>query len=377
METEVLKIARELSMPELLNHKAINLAARLLRAGEVVAFPTETVYGLGGDALNDRAIKKIYEAKGRPVDNPLIVHIGWRRDLKRVVAGELCEACEKLISRFWPGPLTIIMYRNSQVPDITTAGLDTVAVRMPSHPITQALLRRSGLVLAAPSANASGLPSPTRASHVLLDLQDKIPLLLDGGETFIGLESTVIDLTQEKPVLLRPGQITGQQIAEVLGQEPRREFKVQESEKTGQEIDNAQPRSPGMKYRHYAPQTKTTLLSGGEAKEILALIKETEDKPIALLLTRETAEELRKLQQIKDEEVEILLNSNCLVRVMGPKANADLIAKKLFTLLRELDQEEITEIFVESIPAVGVGEAIMNRLVKAASRQLDLSSRQN
>ncbi len=389
METEVLPVEKNLKMKELVEHPVIIGAARLLKRGEVVAFPTETVYGLGGDALNPAAVKKIFIAKGRPADNPLIVHLGRTSDLKRVIAGSLDNPSQELINCFWPGPLTIIFQRGPNVPDITTSGLKTVAVRMPSHPVTRALIRRSGLVLAAPSANSSGLPSPTRAEHVLLDLEGKIPLIIDGGESPIGLESTVIDLTGEKPAILRPGRITCRELEEVLGCKVNRDFKKYEDNSDAEGIrqksgdlkankteNEGQPRSPGMKYRHYAPKTTTTLLEQGTPENIINYLKEL-DCSWALLVTRETAEALRNLQQ--QERYEAALSASgkkFLIKDMGPRANNKLIARRLFSLLRELDQQYFDEIFVETVQAVGVGEAVMNRLVKAASRRIDLSCRE-
>ncbi len=386
MQTEVLTVAGNLKKGELLKHPAITRAARLLRAGEVVAFPTETVYGLGGDALNPAAVKKIFAAKGRPSDNPLIVHLGSVSDLERVIAGRLDNASRKLIKKFWPGPLTIIFHRSSKVPDITTSGLKTVAVRMPSHPITRAIIRTSGLVLAAPSANSSGLPSPTRAEHVLLDLKGKIPLIIDGGESPIGLESTVIDLTGEKPAILRPGQITWGELEEALGCEVIRDFKKYEtngksrksgicSEETEAESNESQlkPRSPGMKYRHYAPKTATTLLEEGSPEDIFNFLSGLKFS-WALLVSRETAESLKNLeQQSRYQSGFSASGKKFLIKDMGPRKDMEQIARRLFSLLRELDEQDFAEIFVEAVPAEGLGEAVMNRLVKAASRRIDLS----
>ena len=389
METEVLPVDKNLKMKELIKHPAITRAARLLKRGEVVAFPTETVYGLGGDALNPVAVKKIFAAKGRPADNPLIVHLGRTSDLKRVIAGSLDNASQELINCFWPGPLTIIFQRSSEVPDITTSGLKTVAVRMPSHPVTRAIIRRSDLVLAAPSANSSGLPSPTQAEHVLLDLEGKIPLIIDAGESPIGLESTVIDLTGEKPAILRPGRITCRELEKVLGCKVIRNFKKYEDNSGNERVrqksgvsetdiieNEGRPRSPGMKYRHYAPKTTTTLLDKGTPEDIINYLREL-DCSWALLVTQETAESLRKLQQQERYEAALSVSEKkFLIKDMGPRTNIKLIARRLFSLLRELDQQYFDEIFVEAVPAVGVGEAVMNRLVKAASRRIDLSRRE-
>lgn len=390
MQTEVLKVTGDMDMEKLLKHPAITRAARLLRAGEVVAFPTETVYGLGGDALNPSAVKKIFAAKGRPADNPLIVHLGRVSDLDRVIAGRLDNASRQLIKQFWPGPLTIIFRRGAEVPDITTSGLKTVAVRMPSLPVTRAIIRTSGLVLAAPSANSSGLPSPTRAEHVLLDLEGKIPLIIDGGESPIGLESTVIDLTGEKPAILRPGQITWAELEEVLGCEVIRDFKKHEannnsgtssgvwSEESGADSSKPQfkPRSPGMKYRHYAPKTTTSLLERGTPEDIFNFLKGL-DYSWALLASRETVEYLERLEeQSKSQAGFSACGKNFLIKDMGSRSDIEQIARHLFSFLRELDKQDFSEIFVEALPAEGLGEAVMNRLAKAASRRIDFSCRE-
>lgn len=233
--------------PEQIDETIMEEAGRLIAEGELVAFPTETVYGLGGDALHPEAARKIYAAKGRPSDNPLIVHIADFSDMERV-AREVPEAARKLAGAFWPGPLTMIVWKSDAVPMATTGGMDTVAVRMPNHPVALDLIRKSGCLIAAPSANTSGRPSPTEASHVAEDLSGRIAMILDGGPVGIGIESTIIDLTETKPMVLRPGYITPQMLSEVLGEEVIIDPGIIAAD------DTRKPKAPGMKYKHYAPK---------------------------------------------------------------------------------------------------------------------------
>lgn len=316
-------------------------AAALLQAGEVVGFPTETVYGLGADALNSSAVEKIFEAKGRPGDNPLIVHIAEYSALAPLIEGKPSEAARALMDAYWPGPLTLIFPKNEAVPARVTAGLATVAVRMPSHPIAQALIRASGLSIAAPSANRSGRPSPTTASDVLEDMQGRIPLILDGGPCAVGLESTVVDLTGDVPRVLRPGGITKAQIDAVIGQS---------------EIDHAvlnplgegeKPRSPGMKYRHYAPKGEVTIFRGAHAAEAIA--KKYDESEDALILA---------------------LSGNLPLygtrRTLSLGENAQAMAANLFHVLRKADRMGAQTILTECVEPTGVGLAVMNRLLRAA-----------
>lgn len=249
METKILKLDSQA-----LGCAAIGEAAEVIRSGGLAAFPTETVYGLGADACNPNASKKIYEAKGRPSDNPLIVHISSFEDLIRI-AKAVPHTARLLADAFWPGPLTMIVKKNRAVPDETTGGLDTVAVRMPNHPAALALIRESGCLIAAPSANTSGRPSPTLAEHVAEDLNGKIPVILDGGEVGIGIESTIVDLTEEIPLILRPGYITKAMIKEVIGD-------VRVDPGLTAEDSEIPPKAPGMKYRHYAPQAGLMIVDG-------------------------------------------------------------------------------------------------------------------
>ncbi|ADQ13866.1 L-threonylcarbamoyladenylate synthase [Halanaerobium hydrogeniformans] len=323
--------------------QAVEKAAELLHKGELVAIPTETVYGLAADALNPEAVKRIFEAKGRPQDNPLIIHIGAQKDLEKLIAEKVSKRAQKLIDKYWPGPLTLIFKKSSLVPAETSAGLDTVAVRMPSHPVTIKLLQKSGLVLAAPSANTSGYPSPTRAEHVYADLKTKIPLILDGGSCEVGVESTVIDLSQKEAVVLRPGGISREELAEFLGEELKLNNNL---EKSTQGVI-----SPGMKYRHYAPQ-KNLYIFDPVKKDLL--FKKAEQKKIALIISRQT-----ELGQ-KEDQLKV-------IRAFDREKPAEL-ARKLFALLRELDSDpEVEEIYIEELKEEGLGETLMNRIYKAAA----------
>lgn len=324
-------------------------AAELLQKGELVAFPTETVYGLGGNALDPSASAKIYAAKGRPSDNPLIVHICDRNALKEL-AKDIPESAWLLANRFWPGPMTMILKKQDIVPKETTGGLDTVAIRMPSDPIAAMMIRVSGLYIAAPSANASGRPSTTKASHVYEDLNGRIPMILDGGAVKIGLESTIIDLTGEKPLILRPGYITLEDIRELL---PDVEYDpaVLKRERN----DNVVAKAPGMKYRHYAPKGDLTIFEGDMetvTKRVResALLKQKEGCRVAVLASVET----------KD------CYDGLYVLCVGDRDDEEGIAANLFDTLREFDHMGAEFIFGECFKTDGVGQAIMNRLIKAA-----------
>ncbi len=366
METEVIKVNVNSTPAELLTDEGINKAARLLKQDELVAFPTETVYGLGANALSEKAVKKIFSAKGRPEDNPLIVHISRREQLDDLVKGSIKSQVRELAARFWPGPLTMILSRSEKVPRITCGGLDTVAIRMPSHPVARSLLTRAGLPVAAPSANLSGLPSPTRAEHVLIDLEGEIPLVLDGGGSPIGVESTVLDMTSSPPKLLRPGGVSSAQLKQALDEnmEFERSYKV--------ENDDAVPRSPGMKYRHYAPRAALELLLADDPEAIMQYAR-NRDEYRALLLTEDS---LEKSSYVDQEEV--FANPSrgkdrrFKIVPMGKASMPEDIAHNLFTFLRQLDEEGRELIMVEGINPSGLGEAIMNRLKKAASGIIEL-----
>lgn len=327
---------------EQVNEKSLRKAAELLSRSEVVAFATETVYGLGGHALNEQAVLEIFRAKQRPADNPLIVHI-----YKKEQALELCHwnnLADSLAAAFWPGPLTLLLPKKPLVPDLVTAGLSTVAIRLPSHPAARALLEACGFPIAAPSANRSGRPSPTTAMHVFEDLNGRIPLILDGGSCEVGLESTVLDISGETPVILRPGAVTAEQVAMVTGS-----CDVAPSVMRPLKPGESAP-SPGMRHRHYAPKGRLTLFSG-EAKAVAAAIKARYDaSPNARILCMHE---------------HLPLYESRLVSDLGEDAAS--AAHRLFYLLRAFDEQGIDEIFGETLPPSGLGLAVMNRLARAAA----------
>ena len=351
METKLLRIKAENGVFSEQEEQELALAGNILCQGGLVAFPTETVYGLGGDALNPESSRRIYEAKGRPSDNPLIVHICKFEDIYAIVKEVSAEA-EKIARAFWPGPLTMILPKADKVPYETTGGLDTVAVRFPSHPVARKLIAYGGGYVAAPSANTSGKPSPTVAKYVVEDMQGRIDAIIDGGEVGIGLESTIIDLTVTPPQILRPGYITQEMLSEVLG-------KVEE-DVTMLTADSGQaPKAPGMKYRHYAPKGDLTVVQGAPGKvaeyinENVAVDKKN-GQVTGVIATRET----------KDAY------AADVVKVVGSRQDEDSIAKHLYTVLREFDDEKVTRIYSESFDADGFGQAIMNRLLKAAGHKV-------
>ncbi len=347
MRTEIVKMDEDA-----IDKRIIAQAGAFLQAGELVAFPTETVYGLGGNALDPDASRKIYEAKGRPSDNPLIVHIADFSDLERI-AKEVPKQAKVLSDAFWPGPLTMIVKKNDMVPYTTTGGMDTVAVRMPNHPIALTLIQESGCLIAAPSANTSGRPSPTEAAHVVEDLVGRISMIIDGGVVGIGIESTIIDLTEERPMILRPGYITQEMLAEVLGEEVVMDPGILAMD------DTAKPKAPGMKYKHYAPKADMIIVDGEETAVIdrmNALVQEQQKsgKKVAVIATEET--------------------KNCYVAdtvlSIGIRADEDSIAQHLYRILRECDELSVDVIYSESFSTPRIGHAIMNRLLKAAGYQV-------
>ena len=341
METELLKIY---DLEEQIHE--MERAAALIKGGEVVAFPTETVYGLGADGLSESAVRKIFKAKGRPQDNPLILHVDSIQMLKRLVR-DIPKDAYKCMERFWPGPLTMLFRKSDLVPDIITAGLQTVAIRMPSHPVALELIKRAGTPIAAPSANISGRPSPTRASHVVQDMKGKIAMIIDGGETGVGLESTVLDLTEKVPMVLRPGGVTLEDLRDLLpevvidpGLGDKKEFT---------------PKSPGQKYRHYAPKAEMILFSGDKERVVAAIMERArregaQGKRVGLLVTEENR------NRYPGENVV----------VMGSVRDKRTIAHGLFHAIRRLDELEIDIILCESVEEDQIGMAIMNRLLKAA-----------
>ncbi|MEG0874416.1 MAG: L-threonylcarbamoyladenylate synthase [Clostridiales bacterium] len=322
---------------------AIAYGAELLNNGEIVAFPTETVYGLGGNAFNSEAASKIYAAKGRPADNPLIVHISYIDMLEEVVS-DIPSVCRRLAFEFWPGPLTMILPKSDKVPKSTTGGLDTVAVRMPSHGVALDLIDAAGIPIAAPSANLSGKPSPTRGSHVYHDMIGRIPLILDSGAVDIGLESTIIDLTLPEPVILRPGKLT---FADLKPFVPR----LKENRYTT--ISNLeQPKAPGMKYKHYAPDANVFLIP-------------SEDKGVEFIKTRDIKGKSAVIvSENRWEDIKNYINPNLKI-ILGPTGDFEALAHNLFHALRQCDVEKIEEVYIEEFPEDGLGEALMNRIKKA------------
>lgn len=347
VKTKVVKIK-----PDQMDIADIREAAELIRTGGLVAFPTETVYGLGADALCPKAAKKIYAAKGRPSDNPLIVHIAEYSQLS-AVAREVPEEADLLARAFWPGPLTMIVRKNQSVPSETTGGMDTVAVRMPSHPAALGLIRESGCLIAAPSANVSGRPSPTEAAHVAADMDGRIPMILDGGPVGIGIESTIVDLTEEVPMILRPGFVTAEMIGAVLGREIRLDPGITASDSV------IRPKAPGMKYRHYAPKAEL-ILAEGETERVIAEINR---------LTEEKRQKGLRVGVMAANETAGRYKADCVL-CLGPQGDGEAAARQLYGTLREFDRQKADIIYAESLTEKGVGAAVMNRLCKAAGHQV-------
>ena len=328
--------------------EVIQTAAKILQEGGLVAFPTETVYGLGGNGLDSAACEKIYLAKGRPSDNPLILHISEIEELDRIAA-EVSPKAKQLMDAFWPGPLTMIFKKKDIVPAKATGGLDTVAVRFPNHPVARAIIRAAGLPIAAPSANSSGKPSPTRASHVEYDLNGKIEMIVDGGAAEWGLESTIVDVSGEIPMILRPGAVTKEMMEEVIGQveidpailqKPTADFK---------------PKAPGMKYTHYSPKAEVFLVKGernavAEKINALAAAEQAAGKKVGVMAT---------------EETKALYHAD-VVLSLGSRAKPEEIGANLFKTLRKFDFLGADVVYSEVFSEEGEGMAIMNRLNKAA-----------
>lgn len=325
--------------------QTINDAARVIRQGGLTAFPTETVYGLGASALDADAVADIFALKGRPQDNPLIVHVDGMAMARKLA--EFTEAAEALAASFWPGPLTMVLQSRGLVPEAVTAGLDTVGVRMPDSDAALSLISASGVPIAAPSANKSGSPSPTTAAHVQSDFGDAL-LILDDGACRVGVESTVIDMTQQVPMILRPGAVTLEMVREVIGQA--------ECAPSFTPNDEGKPASPGMKYRHYAPQALLTVVEGNNIS-VAEAIKYLYDKDIKkgesplILATREN----RRFYGKRD------------IAVTGSADDAREIAKSLYALLRGADEDGYSRIYFEGIQKAGIGFAVMNRVYKAAA----------
>ena len=329
---------------QVLDKSQVDIAAQILKNGGVVGIPTETVYGLAADALNGEAVKKIFQAKGRPMDNPLIVHIADYSDIEKYnLVSEIPESAEKLAKAFWPGPLTIIMKRTDVIPPEVSAGLDTVAIRFPAHPLAQQIIKAAGTPLAAPSANLSGSPSPTTAKHVLNDMDGRIDAVLDGGASEVGVESTVITLAAEVPRVLRPGGVTVEELREVLG-----EVEVDDAV-IHQLKEGAVAASPGMKYKHYAPKANVLLLKGSDEAYISYVNAHAADDVCALCC---------------DEDL-LLLKVKTVS--LGRRGDYLTHARHLFDCLRRIDENKTIRTVYSRLPSVeGVGLAVYNRLIRAA-----------
>lgn len=334
-----------------IDESIIGRAGEILRNGGLVAFPTETVYGLGANALDEEAARKTYEAKGRPSDNPLIVHIAEQEALGKIVK-DVSEKAKKVMNAFWPGPLTLIFDKTDAVPLGTTGGLSTVAVRMPVNEIAKKLILAGGGYISGPSANTSGRPSPTSAEHVREDLEGKIDMILDGGNVDIGVESSILDMTVDPPMILRPGAVTKEMLEEVIG-----EVSVDKTLLTAQSTEP--PKAPGMKYRHYAPKAQLTLVEG-EIEEVtkairqLAYVMTEQGLKVGIIATNETVDQY----------------TNGVIKNVGTRGHESSIARNLYRILREFDDEEVDVIYSEEFLAEGIGIAIMNRLEKAAGHQV-------
>lgn len=346
METQIRKLDYDA-----IDRDVIEEAAKVLKEGGLVAFPTETVYGLGGDALNPASSEKIYGAKGRPSDNPLIVHIARKEDVYRI-ADRVSEEAGKLMQAFWPGPLTLIFPKKPLVPDKTTGGLQTVAVRMPSDKIAAAFIQAAGGFVAAPSANTSGRPSTTTAEHVAEDLSGRIEMILDGGQAVIGLESTIVDVSEKRPMLLRPGVITREMLEAVIGP-------IETDQALIAPDSDVRPKAPGMKYRHYAPKAALTIVEG-KPEDVTAAVNrwaamaEAEGKRVGIIATDETAGSYKK----------------GVVKSLGARSHEEEISRHLFEVLRSFDETDVDCIYSESFGEAAIGQALMNRLLKAAGHRV-------
>lgn len=339
--------------PENIDYSIIKDAADIINEGGVVVFPTETVYGIGADALNDEAVDKIFKAKGRPQDNPLIVHIADFDELYDL-AETVPESAKKLAEEYWPGPLTMILYKKNILSDKITANLNTAAIRLPVNKIALALIRESKKPIAAPSANTSGKPSPTEASHVIEDLMGKVDMIIDGGSTDIGLESSVVDMTGEVPVILRPGGITQEDIIDVLGECEYDPAIIKSNEKII-------PKSPGQKYRHYSPKAKVILYKG-DIEKVARRINEDYEKfqsegcKVGIMSTVQTEKHYM----------------GKLTILCGDRTKPLTISSNLFKDLRDFDHMGVDIILAEAVDEKGLGKAIMNRLGKASSETINV-----
>ena len=350
MRTEIIRVSTD---PVDKHEPAYDLAGKIIKEGGLVAFPTETVYGLGGDALNPESSKKIYAAKGRPSDNPLIVHIAELEALDKIVDSVPKEAL-KLAEAFWPGPLTMVFNKSDLVPKTTTGGLDTVAVRMPSNEVALEFIKASGGYIAAPSANLSGRPSPTLAEHVYEDMKGRIELILDGGACTIGLESTIVDLTGDGPMILRPGYVSKKMLEEVVG------IVTVDPAITGPMDPSVHPKAPGMKYRHYAPKGSLAIVSGSEDKVSDYILKaigsdKAAGKKVGVITCSSSVGKYSAADFIGDA---------------GIREDEVTISSRLYDLLRQCDENNIDTIYSEEFDTPQLGMAIMNRLMKAAGHTI-------
>ena len=366
METKKIKI----NDTKNINDEELKEAAQILRDGGLVAFPTETVYGLGGNALDEKAAGKIYAAKGRPSDNPLIAHVSCAAEVTPLVK-YIPEAGKKLMDAFWPGPLTIIFPKSDIVPYGTTGGLDTVAVRMPVDPVANRLIALAGVPVAAPSANTSGRPSPTTADHVWQDLNGKIEMIIDGGPVGIGVESTIVDVSGDVPAVLRPGAITMEMLKDVLGEV------IIDPAILGPMAEGVRPKAPGMKYKHYAPKADLTLVEP-------ANVADARKTGEAVAMTQEQVEQMVKtVWKLAKEKLDAGYKVGIIctdesrshypqgeVRSIGARKSQESVAHNLYALLREFDDLKVDYIFSESFTQDHLGQAIMNRLSKAAGYQI-------
>lgn len=346
METKIIKIDEKNIDKDLIFD-----AANVIKNSGVVAFPTETVYGLGANGLDENAVKKIFAAKGRPQDNPLILHVHSIEQVKELVM-EIPDIAKVCMEKFWPGPLTILLSKSNKVPSIITAGLNTVAIRMPENKIALELIKTSNVPIAAPSANISGRPSPTSAKHVIEDLMDKIDIIIDGGDTGIGLESTVLDLSGSLPMILRPGGVTKEELQKIIPNVTIDFAIIKEDE-------NIVPKSPGQKYRHYAPKSDMLVFTGEVEKIVKTIVGKTMEymdagKKVGIACTDETKE----------------FYKDGLIISMGSRQNKETIAHNLFNTLRLFDEGKVDIILAEGVELSGLGVAIMNRMMKAAAGKI-------
>lgn len=342
------------SESETVQHRAeevLKTAGDILKSGGLVAFPTETVYGLGADGLNEEAAKKIYAAKGRPSDNPLIIHIANMEALEKIVK-DVPEVAKVVAEKYWPGPLTMIFKKADCVPYGTTGGLETVAVRMPEHDVARAVICAGGGYIAAPSANTSGRPSPTIAGHVAEDLSGKIEMIVDAGPVDIGVESSILDVTVDPPMILRPGAITKEMLEELIGEVAIDQTLIQPDSRVV-------PKAPGMKYRHYAPEAELTIVEGDMEAVIHSINQLAEEKikegfKVGIIGTEESVGEYAQGD----------------IKCVGTREDEATIANHLYGILREFDTDKVDYIFSESFDRDGIGSAVMNRLLKAAGHHI-------